>query len=560
MTKSDLITIIDKIRNRCALEAPTKVTYYWNDEGKVVFKIFFDSLYLPEPLRVDEDNIQNNFYVQDVYEYEDDFKILSLNQDEGYVEVLPDNQHFKIVRNYRDANTEEKKEENILVHLASKRLSETFAKSKGYLIEGETPKEKEINTVDGSQAPDEQPEKKAKPKKDVEVSVIGVALPTSTKGRDVLTAALTKIPESTLDMKVVYVMPKPEGIEPSFEETDKDSATFFEKNLKGKQLAYLGYKGNVATTNALEDFNVKKVYFLTDTAEKGIQQANYPSLLNKDIRGKVTDIVKDESFENFSKILEQAKEIVNKFSKEIKKKGTVSSKEDNFNERVKIYEEIAKSNTQFNLAIHFCEDVYGSHAMDADVEYYKQTKEAIKKSLQADKPLSLKDVDNDVKAYAEILGKTFMANMVNATGVFDHHEAYEPNDKSDNPMFQNTGISQIGNAALKGNDVTKRDKKDNDKKTSYGHYKRDFPVNISIDTDKKENSTFKSFRENFVENSDAPATPQKVEDEKKKEKGDKGPEDTTKDKTKNPKEDSSKPEEGNKDIEPAVEEEPDGNN
>ena len=100
MTKADLKIILLKIQNRCGLEEPTKITYYWNDKQQVVFKAFFESLYLPEALRVDEDNIQNSFTVQNVYEFEDEFEIIGLNQDEGYVEFIPDNQKFKIVNSY----------------------------------------------------------------------------------------------------------------------------------------------------------------------------------------------------------------------------------------------------------------------------------------------------------------------------------------------------------------------------------------------------------------------------------------------------------------------------
>ena len=32
MTKSDLETILLKIRNRCGLEEQTKITYYWDEE------------------------------------------------------------------------------------------------------------------------------------------------------------------------------------------------------------------------------------------------------------------------------------------------------------------------------------------------------------------------------------------------------------------------------------------------------------------------------------------------------------------------------------------------
>ena len=77
MTKSDLETILLKIRNRCGLEEQTKITYYWDEEKRIVFKIFFDSLYLPEELRVGEDNIQNMFLTQNVYAIKTIFKFLN---------------------------------------------------------------------------------------------------------------------------------------------------------------------------------------------------------------------------------------------------------------------------------------------------------------------------------------------------------------------------------------------------------------------------------------------------------------------------------------------------
>lgn len=135
MTKGELINIIHKIQNRCGLEDPIAVRYYWNDEGKVVFKAFFESLYLPETLRVDEDLIQNTFLVQNVYEYEDDFELLELNQDEGYIAFIPDDQDFKVVKNHRDATKKEDKKEESLVHLCDSRiLSESFARSRGFVL------------------------------------------------------------------------------------------------------------------------------------------------------------------------------------------------------------------------------------------------------------------------------------------------------------------------------------------------------------------------------------------------------------------------------------------
>lgn len=143
MTKGELINIIHKIQNRCGLEDPIAVRYYWNDEGKAVFKAFFESLYLPETLRVDEDLIQNTFLVQNVYEYEDDFELLELNQDEGYIAFIPDDQDFKVVKNHREATKKEDKKEESLVHLCdSKILSESFARSRGFVLrESDKPSE-----------------------------------------------------------------------------------------------------------------------------------------------------------------------------------------------------------------------------------------------------------------------------------------------------------------------------------------------------------------------------------------------------------------------------------
>lgn len=130
MTKEDLVTIIQKIKNRCGLETATKITYYWKDD-KVVFKIYFDSLYLPENMRINNDNVLESFIQSNVYEYKDDFTILGLNQDEGYIEVLPEDQKFKIIKKYKDLT--DTKNESYL-HLADKQFNETLAKEKGFIL------------------------------------------------------------------------------------------------------------------------------------------------------------------------------------------------------------------------------------------------------------------------------------------------------------------------------------------------------------------------------------------------------------------------------------------
>ena len=182
MTKADLKIILLKIQNRCGLEEPTKITYYWNDKQQVVFKAFFESLYLPEALRVDEDNIQNSFTVQNVYEFEDEFEIIGLNQDEGYVEFIPDNQKFKVVSSYKDANKKENSKEESLIHLVQgNKINETFARSKGYILQES--EEDLKNGLDGANTKDaEEAGKDPKEKKtDVVAYTVAINNPLSSK-------------------------------------------------------------------------------------------------------------------------------------------------------------------------------------------------------------------------------------------------------------------------------------------------------------------------------------------------------------------------------------------
>lgn len=144
MTKGDLRTLVRKIQNECGLEAPSKITYFWDrsegeEPGTLVFKIFFDSLDVPRDLLVDEENINNMFTVKPVYEYEDDFTIRRFDTDHGYLEVVPEDQNFKIINSYKDAYQDDdqvqiEKREESLIRLAGKRISESFAKSKGYIL------------------------------------------------------------------------------------------------------------------------------------------------------------------------------------------------------------------------------------------------------------------------------------------------------------------------------------------------------------------------------------------------------------------------------------------
>jgi len=144
MTKTELKEIMLKIQNECALEEPSKITYFWNENGKVVFKFYFDSLYLPDDLNLSgekrSERIKNLFTNQNVYEFQDDFNIIELNTEEGWIKVIPTDQNFKVVDSYKDLKKkkeDDEKEESVV--LAGKRLNENVALAEGMILrEGDT--------------------------------------------------------------------------------------------------------------------------------------------------------------------------------------------------------------------------------------------------------------------------------------------------------------------------------------------------------------------------------------------------------------------------------------
>ena len=104
MTYGELDEISRKIQNRCGLEQPTKHTFWRDEEGKIYVKFWFDSLKLPDWLK-DEDEelnnderrkITNTFSNNLAYTHEDNFEIVEFNTKEGWVKVLPDDQKIKI--------------------------------------------------------------------------------------------------------------------------------------------------------------------------------------------------------------------------------------------------------------------------------------------------------------------------------------------------------------------------------------------------------------------------------------------------------------------------------
>lgn len=131
-----------KIQNECALEEPSKITYFWNENNKVVFKFYFDSLYLPDDLNLSDEKrserIKNLFTNQNVYEFQDDFNIIELNTEEGWIKVIPTDQNFKVVDSYKDLKKkkeDDEKEESVV--LAGKRLNENVALAEGMILREE---------------------------------------------------------------------------------------------------------------------------------------------------------------------------------------------------------------------------------------------------------------------------------------------------------------------------------------------------------------------------------------------------------------------------------------
>ena len=152
MTKGELAVIVKKVQAECGLEDPTRITYYRDEEGKVVFKLWFDSLILPETLagkKKDEfewqANVNNTFINNEPYLYDDDFTILEYNEEEGWVKVLPDQQDFEIVESYNKL-IDSKDEDS--VRLQGKKLNEKVAKAYSLtLYEAEDEVASDINTL-----------------------------------------------------------------------------------------------------------------------------------------------------------------------------------------------------------------------------------------------------------------------------------------------------------------------------------------------------------------------------------------------------------------------------
>ena len=180
MTKGELAVIVKKVQAECGLEDPIKITYYRDEEGRVVFKLWFDSLILPETLagkKKDEFewqvNVNNTFINNEPYLYDDDFTILEYNEEKGWVKVLPDQQDFEIVESYNKL-IDSKDEDS--VRLQGKKLNEKVAKAYSLtLYEAEDEVASDINTLTNDP---NFTEKEVENKKDKETNKVEEKVPT----------------------------------------------------------------------------------------------------------------------------------------------------------------------------------------------------------------------------------------------------------------------------------------------------------------------------------------------------------------------------------------------
>ena len=180
MTKGELAVLVKKVQAECGLEDPIKITYYRDEEGKVVFKLWFDSLILPETLagkKKDEfewqANVNNTFINNEPYLYDDDFTILEYNEEKGWVKVLPDQQDFEIVESYNKL-IDSKDEDS--VRLQGKKLNEKVAKAYSltlYEAEDEVASDIDTSTNDPNFT-----QKEAKEGKDKETNKVEEKVPT----------------------------------------------------------------------------------------------------------------------------------------------------------------------------------------------------------------------------------------------------------------------------------------------------------------------------------------------------------------------------------------------
>ncbi len=431
MTKSELITIIQKIQNRCYLEAPTKITYYWNDQGQVVFKAFFESLFLPESLRIDDLKIQKSFLTQSTYLYEDDFRITNLDLDEGYLEFIPDDQHFKIINTYKDVQDDSSKDES--VRLAGKRLNENFIKNKGYILyEGEkvdVGESSKIRAAKASPTASDTQEKKTQKITDKDVHLISCRLPACLDGVQFLTQCLQDLVKSSVDStkKLLLIGTSADSYEkyPRFtSQMCKNITSTINLVLGGKESVAYFLSNNIAATQevlartTIKNITVENTNF--EDLREIISKGNYPNLRTAfdqqlpqiESRLKGRDARNDPTKDIFEGAVKLATELVDEYKRCIRVLGGVryntayqpidevqdgwleqnakklGNKLDQFaskswNSRKKVRDELEKQYKHiFQIAIALCKDIYEANGATADQDVVTEKHKTAQENLK----------------------------------------------------------------------------------------------------------------------------------------------------------------------------------
>lgn len=407
--------------NRCGLENPTKITYDWTEDHQVYFKFFFDSLYLPKDLQINEPGIQNTFLRKDVYEFKDEFQILEINTKEGYVKVLPDDQHFKVIRNYKDAKEIHKDEESVYLN-ASNRLSEAFISNNNLILqEAEEEDTSAKNPVDAATAEvegtmsdadareqndelerqrkaDEKKKEKeeaaSKPSGNLDVFSYFNPLSNSFDTENVLQQIVDKMQGNADEGKGIdYVI---------FEEFFGNNDDYpqskliaynlifkgIESKLRGKNSSnFLGITVKNNNANGILEGNADKVKTINDysdgRAQEIIKLANIKDLNLDQVEipgdaGSFTDTTKN----SFESALGIAKKIVDRYVDQVREKGGVfklkNTDKKNEKQAEKFYAALRdlSSNKAAAKALAFCFDVYGGEKQDAaDKEFYRAVKD-----------------------------------------------------------------------------------------------------------------------------------------------------------------------------------------
>lgn len=474
MTQAELKTLIKKIQNRCSLEDVSKVTYYWNSDHKIVFKLFFESLFLPEELRVESPKLQNTFLTQNVYEYTDDFKILSLNQDEGFIEVLPDNQDFNIINSYKDSNEKDVIQDS-RIRLAGKNLNEAFAKSKKYILH----EDENIATEEAvSEKASEDKKAKLEPPEKTNAFVIGIQMLPTSAGTELLKKAISDAQTVEQPVKLCFGVPNAKKYPGFTLDCIRTFGLIAEESVGQPTFAYYMGEGNTKGVSLFSELknSLQNVYAEpSDSSEQVMIEANYKNVVNVyRTTNQVFDDVKDSTIDIFNQAEDLAKKLVTQYEDLVIKKGGLkarirtseglTSKEvekaaaEKYKAQkntlvqdgieIKSYErllqawEASKNDPQTVLACHFCADVYDKDDDASAKDQHNARKENLSKWLAGPK------IDNIGNVKHIDMGTIFKASIANYTAEVLASTSDDISQSANNGMFTNN--NQAGaSAALK---------------------------------------------------------------------------------------------------------------